>query len=167
MKKILTILFTASLMFMISCDKGEGSQNVSLSPLDLGAQGIPVSIKAPADAEVENYTIALEKGITVKKENFNVVVEMYEEYADPSGDPAAIKAETLEDEQAEDDFVRVVLDEENGFVWETNDPDVGKDFHFFYVTFKDGKQIEFSEGLSLFKNFSEEDVMLMYKAVKQ
>ena len=64
-------------------------------------------------------------------------------------------------------FEGVIVDEAQGFVYKTKAPIKGDTYHFFYVMFKDGKQIEFSDFTGASEAFSEEEAKLMYESVKQ
>ncbi|MCF6183359.1 MAG: hypothetical protein L3J56_01825 [Bacteroidales bacterium] len=63
--------------------------------------------------------------------------------------------------KTEEGFVKFVKKETNGFIYKVKIDD-NEDYKFHYVLMKDGKAIEFTEGLKLFTEFTEKDAETLY-----
>jgi hypothetical protein len=145
-----------------ACDAGEPAKLVAT---DLTEKGIPISIQAPEGAEISESMIALETALDVRKDEFNLMVELYVDNRHASGDAKTIAAEQKELASKGDDFARMLVEEDHGYLYATKS-DSGEDFHFLFVRVLEGKEIHFSEALTLFPQ-KEKDVRVMYDAVKK
>lgn len=172
MNRLFIIIVIACLS--ISCQK-KGLSIKDLKTLDLTEKGIPLSIKTPANpkiiADTARLKLIMTTSLEVAAENYHIRAEIVsKEMANPSLNPDTVKKARLEFEQvnlSKGKFETLIVDEPQGFVYKTNAPIKGETYHFFYVLFKDGKQIEFSDFTGASEAFSEDEAKLMYESVKQ
>lgn len=172
MNHIIIVLF--STLLLISCQKKTLSLK-DLKTLDLTEKGVPVSIKTPVNPKIivdtSRVKLIMATSLEIAADNYHIRAEVVSnEMANPSMNADTVKRARLNQEQVnitKGKFESVVVDEPQGFVYKTNAPMKGDTYHFFYVLFKDGKQIEFSDFTGASESFSEDEAKLMYESVKQ
>ena len=161
-------LFMMSCIIMVGllgCSES-GWKKEDLAPLDLVKYGIPITLQAPKGATVE-VNCPKSKAIdnmclAIKTNKFHVRVDMLgKEYLLDSA-----KTKGLERIQAKGNFGDLVLNEENGFVYQTKGDAKGKSYHFFYVIVRDSLQIELTDYEAVANKFTESEAKFMYEAVK-
>ena len=137
-----------------------------MQEIDLTDKGILLTMNAPIDALVRFYDQALEKAVTIEKGKFSVIVDQYSEYADESGDAKTVKEHRLGKSKERKDFSKIIYENDDSYVYETNDQELGTDYHFFHVSFKDGKEYNFSDGFNI-QNYTQEEAIAMLQSVRQ
>ncbi|MBX7241826.1 MAG: hypothetical protein K1X92_08760 [Bacteroidia bacterium] len=154
-------------MFLTACMGDEKNEENSTQLVNLAQYGVPVSLPLPAEINVRQSPVSYEKGVIITDNNINMRVEALNTYADSSKDAEYIKTHFLDDKKEESDFRKVLLDEKQGFIYLTEDADLGNNYHFFFVMIKNNTQVEFTEGIPPKKNFSYEEITNMYSLSKK
>ena len=172
MKKLGLFLLTAVLAgFSVSCGGGSSDSlaDMKMTEIDLTDKGIPVKFQAPEGAEIKDGMFMGEFGgvkmldYEIVKDEFSIEVTM-----DDAEEPRTIEEivndakETAKGDEGFDGFVK---EEANGFIYKVKTDDY-EDYKFHYVLMKDGKAIEFSEGLKLFSEFTQKDAETLYNIAK-
>ena len=138
-----------------------------MESIDLTDNGILLNIQAPEGALVRFYEQALEKAVTVEKGKYSIIVDQYSEYADESQDTRTVKDYRLTKTKERKDFSKVIYEDDSSYAFETEDPDIGTDYHFFYVFFStDSIEYNFSDGFSS-SNYTKEEALGMLQSVRQ
>ncbi len=173
MKKLGLFLFTAVLaVFSASCgneSSGDSLADMKLTELNLADKGIPVTIKAPEGAEVKEGMFMGEFGgikmldYEIVKDEF--VMEISMDDTEETRTIEEIVSDAKESAQEEEGFAEFIKEETNGFIYKVK-TDEYEDYKFYYVMMKDGKAIEFGEGLKLFTEFSLKDAETLYNIAK-
>ena len=150
-------LFLFLSLLIISC---KGSTNSKYEELDLLSYGMPISIQAPAGAEVTKNDYGILLDVVVKGEKYDVQI-----YSGNSNtlDLQKIKQEKLYEVKIDPYFSKIIEEEETGFIFEKDiDGNIRYDFRLVKVI--GDKEFTFQKGLM--GNFSESEVRSMYEAVK-
>jgi hypothetical protein len=172
MKKLSLFLLTALLAgFSVSCGGGSSSSlaDMKLTELNLTDKGIPVTFQAPEGTEIKDGMFMGEFGgikmydYEIVKDEFVLEVSMDDTEETRTVDE--IISDAKETAKTEDGFVEFVKEETNGFIYKVKKDDY-EDYKFHYVLMKDGKAIEFAEGLKLFTEFSLKDAETLYDIAK-
>jgi len=145
---------------LVSC-KG-GTPTAGYSGLDLMQHGLPIKIKAPADAVVVADDMGIMKDVTVKGDD-NYYVQILSGQATTT-DVSAIKAEQLVEVKKGPFFEEILLDEENGFIFKKKISEDRINHDFRYTKIQGDKEYTFQTGLM--GQFSFDDVKMMYESVK-
>ncbi len=158
MKKLLPLLLFG--LFLAACQQ---SATDRWEPLDLMSYGIPVSVQAPDSARVQvsNLGGGLIKDVTIKA-GADYYIQLYASGAETT-DIAKLKADQLSEVKANRYFTRIVEEEEDGFIYETQIDSVVS-FGFRHIRVQGDTECIFQTGLV--GQFSLEDVENMYAAVK-
>ena len=146
------------LLSLFACK--EGDKRSTLPSLDLMSHGMPIKIKAPADAKIESSDLGVMKDITVKDEGqFFLQIT--------SGVVTSTEiAKLLEQKKMEIKnsafFDEILEEKENGFIFRKKiDEIVNHDFRCIKIQ---GDQ-EYIFQTGLMGRFSLEDVQTMYSAI--
>ncbi len=153
-------LLLALVALLVSC-KGS-TPTADLSGLDLMQHGLPIKIKAPADAVVVADDMGIMKDVTVKGDE-NYYVQIISGQATTTDIPA-IKAEQLAEVKNGPFFDEILLDEEHGFIFRKKISETRINHDFRYNKIQGDKEYTFQTGLM--GQFSFEDVKMMYESVK-
>lgn len=153
------IFIAAVLLTFMACQQ---DNREALKPLNLLDYGVPLTIMAPDSAEINTMDMIVTKDITVKKGE-DYFVQIYASDATTT-DIAKIKADQLSDVKSNRYFSRIVQEDESGFIYETAVDSSLVNYGFRYILLKGDKEYIFQTGL--IGDFSQEDVEVMYKAVK-
>ena len=156
MKKIIPIII---LTILWSCKPDPSSLFVER---DLMAEGVPIVIKAPAEAEVKMEDYGFVKDITVKSGD-SYFVQIIESQV-INYDIKSLKEELLTDVKSKPFFSQVILEEENGFLFEKKLDEETLNYDFRYIKIQGDNQYTFQRGLMGL--FSREQVEAMYNSVK-
>ena len=140
----------------------------NMKPVDLTDMGILLNIQAPENVVVRflEEPKPLEKAVTVQDRKFSVIVDQFSDYADESGDASKVKEYRLSKSKERKDFSKVIYEDDSSYVFETNNEELGIDYHFFHVYFKDGIEYNFSDGFSV-ENYTQEEALGMLQSVRQ
>lgn len=153
--RVICILF--SLFLITSC-----SEPKSIYPdLDLMRDGLPIKIKAPADAKVKMSDMLLMKDVTVIKDEYNLQI-FASEYI--TKDISKIKAEQLNTQKVLPTFSKIIQDDPNGFIFEKLRSDSTLNYDFRYIRIQGDQQYIFQTGLV--GKFTEKQVRDMYESVQ-
>lgn len=164
MKKLL--IMSCVVMFGMWGCSNSGWKKEDLAPVDLIKYGIPLTLQAPKGAAIESNcpkSKAIDNMcVAIKADKFQLRVDMLgKEYLLDSA-----KTKGLERIQAKGNFGEVLVNEANGFVYQTKDEAKGKSYHFFYVMLRDSLQIEVTDYEAVANKFTEAEAKFMYEAVK-
>jgi len=155
MNRLMIILSFSILLF--SCTSPAGN----LEDLDLMKDGVPLKMKAPADAVVKTKDMGIFKDITVKKgDEFYVQITAAQVI---NNDLASRKSEELEGIKKLNVFSKIVSEDDRGFIFEKKKGD-GFTYDFRSIKFVGDNEYLFQAGLV--GSFSQEDVEVMFDAVK-
>lgn len=156
MRYILIVLIAV----LFSC-KG-GTPAVDLSALDLMKHGMPIKIKAPADAVVVADDLGIMKDVTVKGDD-NYYIQILSGLATTT-DVSSIKAEQIAEVKNGPFFDEILLDEPNGFIFRKKISEDRINHDFRYIKIQGDMEYTFQTGLM--GQFSEADAKAMYESVK-
>lgn len=132
-----------------------------LQELDLMSEGIPIKIKAPAEAKVKKKDMGLFQDITIKDgEDFYVQITAGQLY---NNDAQARKTEELQAIKQLISFSRIIEEDEQGFIFERKK---GDELTYDFRRIKIQGETEYLFQTGLVGNFDLESVELMYDAVK-
>jgi len=133
-----------------------------LPEMDLMSKGLPIKIKAPEDVVVDVSDYGLMKDVTVKNDN-NYYLQIFSSDA-MSTDLQKIKAEKLAEVKSNKTFIKILEEDDSGFIYEKFRSDSTINYDFRHIRFQGDKQYIFQTGL--IGKFSEDEVRLMYQSVK-
>ncbi len=162
LKKLNCFLLLLPFMIIVGCSAGPAK----MVETDLSSYDIPIKINVPEGAEFSTEGLFVERGVDITKKKFMLSVEVYEEYADESGDIATIIQDDLDFEKEMEGFDKVILEEAAGYIYSTVDDDGKKDYNFLHVKIVNGLEIHFTSGISFFSNYTEDEIKIMYDAAK-
>ena len=157
MKLRILVLGIAGLFW--SCQQEKESQ---LNDLNLLQYGIPMTILAPDSSKVNATEIMGIKDVTIKSGD-NYAIQIYSSDATTTN-VATILAEQKEIVEGSRYFAKIVREEPGGFIYQSAIDTATLNFDFRYVRVKGDKEYIFQTGL--LGSFSEDDVEIMYNAVK-
>lgn len=146
-------------MFLAACNNPDDNY---LKPRNLIEYGIPYTILAPdsVDIKKENFTVADEVIIKSQKSD-DYEVRIY--FGEATKDLAATKAEHLNNLKGISAYssVNVILDEPNGFIFETVIDSTLHNFGFRRIVVQGDKEYIFQSGNG---NYTKEQAEEMYQA---
>ncbi len=144
------------LFLIIGCKSEQASE-----ALDLMKYGMPIKIKAPAEAEIKSDDLGFMKDVTVKAgEAYSIQITSSEAILT---DASEIASKLLKEVKRDAYFDSVISEETNGFVYK-KDIDGKEDYDFRYVRIAGSNEYIFQT--ALVGTFSLEDVKAMYESVK-
>lgn len=122
--------------------------------------GMPISIKAPPDAQVKKEDLGVIQSIIVTGEKYDVQI-----YSSKTTtlNLEKVKQEKLKEVKETRYFSKIIEEEEDGFIYE-KDIDGNIRYDFRHIKLLGDKEFTFQKGLM--GNFTEEEVRVMYEAVK-
>lgn len=157
--RIITIAF-AMCFFLAGCKKNEPV--IKLVPQNLLAYDVPLTIMAPDSAVIKKEDWGIMQIVTVQKgKDYDLQIQSSEA---SSTDIATIKAQKIIDVKNERYFSKIVQEDENGFVFETQPDSTTNYYGFYYFTIQGDKEYVIQNGLA--GNYTLEQAQNMYKAVK-
>jgi hypothetical protein len=141
---------------MVGCKSEKPTEAV-----DLMKYGMPIKIKAPAEAEIKSDDLGFMKDVTVKAgESYSLQITSSEAILT---DASEIASKLLKEVKRDAYFDSVVTEEPNGFVYK-KDIDGKEDYDFRHVRIAGSSEYIFQT--ALVGTFSLEDVKAMYESVK-
>ena len=154
------ITIAISLCFFIFGCSDKPTMN--LSPQNLLAYGIPLTVMVPDSADIKKEDWGSMLIVTIKKgKDFDLQVQASEA---TSTDIATVKAQKIIDVKNERYFSKIIKEDANGFVFETQ-PDSTTNFYGFrYIQVQGDKEYVIQNGLA--GNYSLEQAENMYEAIK-
>lgn len=143
---------------LFSCNSGV---DFKLQPLDLAQYGIPLSIMAPDSAKVKKSKIGDWDDVTVKKGTYSLQVLAKKA---PAQTAEEMKNEELATVKADKFFSKVLVDDDNGFVFETTIDSLNY-YDFRYIHMQGDRVFSFQKGFT--DNLTMAEAKEMYASVKQ
>jgi len=157
------IFYMFMLLFSIfvysSCSHGNKDD---FKQLDLISYGIPLKVKAPEGTIVKTEDMGIVKDITLKKGNGYFIQILNSTVM--NDDISKLKNDRLEEVKKSPYFSKIILDEDNGFVYEKKMNDSIFNYDFRYTKIQGDQQYTFQTGL--FGMFTKDQVMKMYNSIK-
>ena len=147
-------------LFICSCQSNENS---GMSEYNLLDYGIPLTIMAPDSSDITKANYGVSKEVTIQSEdddNYNVQIFLAEA---TTSDQGKVKAQQLEMLQQMPIFSKVILDEPNGFIYETVTDSTYHSFGFRRVLIQGTREYIFQTGIG---TYTQAQVEKMYKATK-
>lgn len=143
----------------ISCKNEKPNNN--LSDLDLMSYGLPIKIKAPADAAVVSDDLGIVQDVTVKGEE-NYFLQII------AGQAYVTDVKSLLDKQKGEVtgmkyFSKIIEEDEAGFIFEKRFSEDRTNFDFRKIIIQGDKEYIFQAGLM--GQFSLDDIKVMYSAI--
>jgi len=138
-----------------------GDNAAKKEPLELMKYGLPIQIKAPADAVVKASDMGFYKDVTVKAGE-DYFIQILSTSATTSDIPS-LKQDQLNEVKKNPYFKQVIFDEPNGFIFEKQ-IDSLFNYDFRYIKLQGDNEFIFQTGL--YGKFTEEAVRQMYESVK-
>jgi hypothetical protein len=124
--------------------------------------GIPLTIKAPENLEVERSKLAFQEDITIKGEN-GYDLQVFVSDAIVNSTEAAIQnhKELVSDNPF---FSKYIQEDADGFIYQNQLDSTYTSFGFRYVKLMGGKEYVFQE--AMMGTFEEEQIKAMYEGVR-
>lgn len=146
-------------MVLLSCG-GVGSDWKSTNLID---HGLPITIMAPDSLEVQRSSIAFQEDITIEGPgDFGLQIFVSDAFVSNLSD--AIKSQK-ESVQGNAFFHAMILEDEQGFVFENRIDSANQIFGFRHVRLMGGKEYVFQE--PLMSTYTEEQAKRLFEAVKK
>jgi len=161
LSKVVNIVFVAVLL-LASCKSDSGTSTSGLVDLDLMKYGMPIKVKAPAEAKVESSDMGIMKDVTIKGDK-NFYLQVTSGVATTSKIPE-IKAQQMNEIKSAMFFDAIVEEEENGFIYRKKITEDRMNHDFRYIRVQADQEYIFQTGLM--GQYSLEDVKTMYAAVQ-
>ncbi len=161
MKKYILSFCVLSALCLFSCKSGESSGS-GLPELDLMQYGMPIKIKAPAEAAVSANDFGIMKDVTIKGDD-NYYLQVTSGIA-MTTDVSAIKSDQLANVKSAQFFDSVIEEDEQGFIYKKKISEDRENHDFRLVKLQGDQEYIFQTGLS--GQYSLEDVKRMYNSVK-
>ncbi len=159
------LLFVSSLLLLLGCKGGDGGAKKvmnGLSELDLLPHGLPISVQAPAGADVVFSDMGVMKDITVKGEG-NYSLQISSGVA-TTYDVAKIKSELKTQVEQALYFDAILEEVDNGFIYRKKVTEERINHDFRFIKIQGDQEYIFQTGLM--GQFSEDEVKAMFKAVQ-
>ncbi|MCB0599944.1 MAG: hypothetical protein KDC28_01900 [Saprospiraceae bacterium] len=138
------------------------AHDAKLVPLNLLEYGFPITIMAPDSPEIKTMDLVVQKDLTVKKgEDYYVQIFMSDASTNKAG---KVKAENLEITKSNPYFSKLILDEDQGYIYEMKLDSAHTVYGFKYFKIQGDKEFDFQTGLTGL--FNEHQVRRMYEAVQ-
>lgn len=157
MNRFIVAFFSFSLLLVVGCKDNPADKYPTL---DLLKYGLPIDIKAPANAEVNSNDLGVIKDVTVKNDE-GYSIQIYSSTANEL-DATKIKSELISEVKGGPFFSKIVEEYEDGFIFEKK-IDERINYGFRYVKIQGDFEYIFQTGLM--GHFSEDDVRNMYNSV--
>ncbi len=156
---LMTFLFLG--LILVSCKEGSTS-TTGFSDLDLMSHGIPLKIKAPADAKVVAEDMGFIKDVTVKGDGNYFLQIMGSEMS--TTDVSAVVNSQKEDAKKGPFFAELVSEDANGFIFKKQVTEDRINYDFRKVKIQGDQEYVFQTGMM--GNFSLDEVKAMYAAIQ-
>ncbi len=148
-----------SCFFLVGC---KNEPTIKLVPQNLLAYDVPLTIMAPVSAVIKKEDWGIMQIVTVQKgKDYDLQIQSSEA---TSTDIATIKSQKIIDVKNERYFSKIIQEDENGFVFETQPDSTTNYYGFRYITVLGDKEYVIQNGLA--GNYTLEQAQNMYKAVK-
>ncbi len=167
-----TFIFAIIVLISVisSCnDSNSQKSDIRTVELDLSDKGIPVKIDVPENYKIKDGMFMGEfAGVKmynyeISKGDFSIDVIMDD--SDETRTVTELVTDAKETAETEKGFQEFILEEANGYIYKVDFDDY-EDYMFYYLIIKGKRAIEFTEGLKLFTEYTEEDIRFAYECVK-
>lgn len=149
------------LVFVIILTACGSDKDDYLKPRNLLEYGIPLTILAPDSVDIKKENLVVQQEVAIKSQNSNDYdIRIYFGEATTS-DVSSIKAQQLEFLKSSDIFSKVVMDEPNGFVYETAIDSTVFSYGFRRVLVQGDREYIFTSGSGI---FTQDQATEMYQA---
>lgn len=135
----------------------------SFTSLNLMKYGMPITIMAPDSADVKTDDLIVMQEVSVRSGE-DYFVQIYSSDA-TTADLAVVKEKELMDAKKAPFFSKIVLDEPNGFIFESQLDSTHLSYGFRLVKIQGDKEYVFRNGM--IGLFAKEDIEAMYQGVKK
>lgn len=131
---------------------------MSLVEKNLSKYGFPILLAIPENAIIQKNDIALEKGIIINAENYNISIDEYTDMAENEQDINLIIEEEKKEIQYTQGFQKIIKENKFGFLYEFLNTDNITEYHFYIIKFHKHKEYEITDaiGAQRSKNTMEE-----------
>lgn len=130
--------------------------------LDLMKYGMPISIKAPADATVKKGDLGIMQDVEIKSGDHFYIQVFSNDVS--TLDLAKLKADKISEVKEMTFFSKIIEEDDKGFIFEKKIDENNINFDFRRIKLQGDKVYTFQTGL--IGRFTEEDVRNMYLAVE-
>jgi len=156
--RLLTIAISLCFFFFTCTDE----PTMNLIPLNLLAYGIPLTIMAPDSADIKKEDWGSMQIVTIKKgKDYDLQIQASEAI---STDIATVKAQKIIDVKNKRYFSKIIKEDANGFVFETQPDSTTNYYGFRYITIQGDVEYVIQNGLA--GNYTLEQAENMYEAIK-
>lgn len=136
---------------MISCKKS------NLEPTNLLPYGLPITIDAPKDAEIEADNYAMQKGVNISgPDNYSILVTQSPIYASVDSVVAGQKQFVTENPY----FTSFLLEEASGFIYKIQVDTAYVNYNFRHVKRFGDMEYSFQAGIA--QQYTEEQIRHLY-----
>lgn len=156
---LLAVLFVG--LLFASCKDGAAPSASNLNDLDLMSHGLPIKIKAPADAKVVAEDMGFIKDVTVKGEGNYFLQIMGSEMS--TTDVTAVVNSQKEDAKKGPFFAEIVSEDASGFIFKKQVTPDRINYDFRKIKIQGDQEYIFQTGMM--GSFSLDEVKAMYAAI--
>lgn len=147
-----------AVLFLMACS----NDSTTYEELDLLQYGVPLTINAPVDAEINATTLGNYPDVTIKEEASGYNLQIIG-FPATSTDAAKVKSEELDSLKTKSYFSKVVADYDHGFIYETDLDTINYDFRLYKI--QGNTQYTFQMGF--LGIYTQEQVEKVYDSVKE
>ena len=156
--RLLTIAISLSFFFFGCTDE----PTMKLIPQNLLSYGIPLTVMAPDSADIKKEDWGSMQIVTIKRgKDYDLQIQISEA---TSTDIATVKAQKIIDVKNERYFSKIIKEDTNGFVFETQPDSTTNYYGFLYITIQGDVEYVIQNGLA--GNYTLEQAENMYEAIK-
>ena len=153
------IIAVSIFVFILGCSS---DPMAGLSPNNLLQYGVPLTIMTPDSVNIKKEDWGSMQIVTIKNgKDYDLQIQSSEA---SSTDAAVIKAQKIIDAKNERYFSKIIKEDENGFVFETQPDSTTNYYGFRFITVQGDREYIIQNGLA--GNFTLEQAEFMYEAIK-
>lgn len=153
-------LFVLLSLLMMDCKPADPMEGYN--DLDLMSYGLPIKIKAPADAVVKSENLGFIQDVTIQGDK-NFYIQIQGGTATTTN-IASIKDEYLNTLKNSKYFSKIIEEEDAGFIYEKDLGNGNLNYDFRYIKVQGDKEFIFQRGLV--GQYTIDNIKAMYNAVK-
>ena len=153
------IIAVSIFVFILGCSS---DPMAGLSPNNLLQYGVPLTIMTPDSVNIKKEDWGSMQIVTIKNgKDYDLQIQSSEA---SSTDAAVIKAQKIIDAKNERYFSKIIKEDENGFVFETQPDSTTNYYGFRFITVQGDREYIIQNGLA--GNYTLEQAEFMYEAIK-
>jgi len=122
---------------------------MNLSEKNLSKYGMPIIIAAPENIQIQKSEIALEKGLLLNSDEYNIAIDEYTDLAEEETDLNLILSEEKAEISKTQGFQNIIKEHKNGFLYEFLNTDNLTEYHFYVVKFHKQKEYEITDAIGV------------------